>query len=92
MIRERQEQRRTIDPLIVAQIHNIQQSPIGQLPEELLLIVIRYLGDDRLSLYCLRPVSARFRRIIWEPDVYKHIGLLWSRPGKHVCGGERISL
>ncbi|KAK3944757.1 hypothetical protein QBC46DRAFT_437390 [Diplogelasinospora grovesii] len=64
---------RTMDPLIAAQVYNKKHSPIGQLPEELLLQILHHLGDDTLTLYCLRRVSRTFRRLINLPDIWEPV-------------------
>ncbi|KAM0259443.1 hypothetical protein ACHAQJ_003337 [Trichoderma viride] len=86
---EQQEQRRmlltlsdlqcTMDPLMAAQVYNNNYSLLCRLPDELLLHILRCLGDDILTLYCLRRVSRSFRRLINEPDIWKHMLLPLSR-------------
>lgn len=70
---------RTMDPLIAAQVYNNNCNPLGRLPEELLLHILHCLGDDILTLYCLRRVSRRFRRLIYQPDIWKYMLLPLSR-------------
>ncbi|KAI4863198.1 hypothetical protein F4820DRAFT_459700 [Hypoxylon rubiginosum] len=60
---------RTMDPWIATRVYNNKYNPLGQLPEELLLLIIYYLSDDIVSMYCLRHVSRTFRRLINKPDI-----------------------
>ncbi|KAK1758160.1 hypothetical protein QBC47DRAFT_295524 [Echria macrotheca] len=60
-----------IDPLVAAHVHNANHSPIYRLPDELVLQVLRYLGDDLLTMLCLRRVATRFRRIIDDRKIWK---------------------
>ncbi|KAK4164421.1 hypothetical protein QBC43DRAFT_334621 [Cladorrhinum sp. PSN259] len=62
-----------IDPLVAANMHNINHSPIYRLPDELLLQVLRCLGDDPLTVLCLRRVARRLRRIIDDPEIWNLI-------------------
>lgn len=62
---------RSMDPLLAAQVYNSRQSSLGRLPEKLLLIVLHYLEDDLLALYCLQRVSGTFRLLIYEPSIWK---------------------
>ncbi|MBE3046667.1 F-box-like domain-containing protein [Candidatus Bathyarchaeota archaeon] len=62
---------RTIDPLIAARAYNYRNSPLGILPDELLLHILDRIGDDVVTLYCLRRVSRTFRRLIYEPRIWK---------------------
>lgn len=64
---------RTMDPLIAAQVYNNSHSLLTRLPEELLLCILHYIGDDMLTLFCLRRVSRVFRRLIYEPDIWKYM-------------------
>lgn len=64
---------RIMDPLIAAQVYNNNYGPLCRLPDELLLRILHGLGDDILTLYCLRRVSRSFRRLINEPDIWKHM-------------------
>lgn len=57
-----------MDPLIAAQIHNIENSRLGGLPEEILLHILGHV--DEVSLYCLRRISRKFRRLIFEPKIW----------------------
>ncbi|KAK0720979.1 hypothetical protein B0H67DRAFT_644164 [Lasiosphaeris hirsuta] len=69
-----------IDPLVAAHVHNMKYSPINRLPDELMLQVLRCLGDDLLTTLCLRRVARRFRRIIGDPKIWKAIRtgyILW---------------
>lgn len=61
---------RTMDPLIAAQVYNNHHSPLHWLPDETLLLTFRYLKNDPVTLYCLRRVSRRFRRLINEPSAW----------------------
>lgn len=67
------ELQRTMDPLIAAQVYNNNHSPLGRLPEELLLCILRCIGDDVLTLYCLRRISRIFRRLIYELEIWKQM-------------------
>ncbi|OIW24376.1 hypothetical protein CONLIGDRAFT_95931 [Coniochaeta ligniaria NRRL 30616] len=62
---------RTMDPWIAAQVSNANHSPMCRLPEELLLNILDCIGDDLLTLYCLRHVSRKFRRLVKEPAIAK---------------------
>ncbi|KAI0135990.1 hypothetical protein F4776DRAFT_623863 [Hypoxylon sp. NC0597] len=66
---------RTMDPLIAAQVYNNHHNPLCRLPEELLLHILHCLNGDVVSLHCLRRVSRIFRRLINEPDIWKHMSL-----------------
>lgn len=55
---------RAMDPLIAAQVYNNSISPLGRLPEELLLRILGFLVDDLLALYCIQRVSATSRRLV----------------------------
>lgn len=60
-----------MDPLLMAQVYSTRRSPLGRLLEELLLRVFHYLEDDIFSLYCLRRAPSTFRRLIYEPSIWK---------------------
>ncbi|EHK16740.1 uncharacterized protein TRIVIDRAFT_65511 [Trichoderma virens Gv29-8] len=60
---------RTMDPLVAVQVYNYNSSPICRLPDELLLHIIHFLGDDILAMHCLRRVSWSFRRLINKSDM-----------------------
>ncbi|KAK5651068.1 hypothetical protein OQA88_13716 [Cercophora sp. LCS_1] len=62
-----------MDPLVAAHVHNVNHSPINRLPDELMLRILRCLGDDQLTVLCLRRVARRFRRIIDDPEIWKII-------------------
>lgn len=62
-----------MDPLVAAHVHNVNHSPINRLPDELVLQVLRCLGDDQLTMLCLRRVARRFRRIIYDLEFWKVI-------------------
>ncbi|KAK0707647.1 hypothetical protein B0H67DRAFT_685919 [Lasiosphaeris hirsuta] len=69
-----------MDPLVAAHVHNMNYSPINQLPDELMLQVLRCLGDDLLTMLCLQRVARRFRRIIDDSKICKAIRadyILW---------------
>jgi hypothetical protein len=76
-----------LDRLVVARIHNVKHSPIGRLPDELLLIVFQHFRDDILAPFCVRRVSSRFRRLLgdratglgWEDCDFAEDGLLRLR-------------
>ncbi|KAK0703394.1 hypothetical protein B0T26DRAFT_731152 [Lasiosphaeria miniovina] len=69
-----------MDPLIAALVYNMKHSPIHRLPDELVLQVLRCIGDDPLTMLCLRRVARRFRRIIDEPEIWKvmRMGPSWT--------------
>ncbi len=50
------ELKRTMDPLIAAQVYNSRFCPFGWLPEELVLRILDFLDDDAVTLHCLRIV------------------------------------
>ncbi|KAI1409143.1 hypothetical protein F5Y13DRAFT_95995 [Hypoxylon sp. FL1857] len=64
---------RTNDPLVAAQVYNKRHSPLCRLPEELLLHILHCIGEDAVSLCCLRRVSRLFRRLINEPVIWKRV-------------------
>lgn len=66
---------RTLDPLIAARLQNDKHTPIFQLPEEVLLQIISHccVDDSIVTLYCLRRVSRKFRRLVYEPSIWKHM-------------------
>ena len=72
-------ERAGMDPLVAAHVYNINYGPINRLPDELLLHILRYIGDDPLTILCLRRVARRFRRIINSPEIWKvmRVGLSW---------------
>jgi len=72
-----------MDPLVAAHVHNVNHSPINRLPDELVLQVLRCLGDDQLTMLCLRRVARRFRRIIDDPEIWKviRVDYLFRRSG-----------
>ncbi|KAL7626244.1 hypothetical protein AAE478_003014 [Parahypoxylon ruwenzoriense] len=76
---------RTMDPWIAAQVYNNNYSPLGRLPEELLLLILYYLDNEILSIYCLGRVSRTFRRLIYEPDIWKY-----AFPGEYPFSLEHI--
>ncbi|KAK3376154.1 hypothetical protein B0T24DRAFT_549681, partial [Lasiosphaeria ovina] len=55
-------------------MHNVNHSHIYRLPDKLVLRILRYLGHDTLTLLYLRRVSRRFRRIIYEPEIWEAMG------------------
>ncbi len=62
---------RTMDPLVAAQFYNDTESPLCRLPEELLLNILRCLGNDLLTMLCLRRVSRTIRRLINTLDIWE---------------------
>ena len=62
----------TIDPFVAAQLHNIKKCRLTRLPQELLLCILEHIGDDAVTLRCLRRVSRIFRRLIYD-------NVLWER-------------
>lgn len=72
---------RTMDPLVAAEFYNIHFSPFGRLPDELMLLVLEHIGDDVVTLYCLRRVSRRFRYLIYDEKFrqYTHLPPLSGR-------------
>lgn len=64
-----------MDPLLAAEFHNVYHSPVGRLPDELVLDILRCLGDDIVALHCLRQVSRKFRRLICSRDIWRYLGL-----------------
>ncbi|KAK3358395.1 hypothetical protein B0T24DRAFT_586556, partial [Lasiosphaeria ovina] len=78
----REMERNGMDPLIAAFVYNMKHSPIHRLPDEIMLQILRCLGDDPLTMLCLRRVATRFRRIIYEPEIWKVFRLgVFSIPG-----------
>lgn len=67
--------KRTMDPLIAAQVCNACHSPMGRLPEEIVLEILHYLRHVIVGLHCLRQVSARFRRLIYSKDIWRYLKL-----------------
>lgn len=72
---------RTIDPLIAAHAYNNRHSPLAGLPDEILLPIVAFcLRNDPIDVYCVRRVSTRFRRIVYEPDIrIRVLNPPWSR-------------
>lgn len=67
-----QELQRTMDPLIAAQAYNNRFCPLTRLPEEVLLHIIHFLGDDAVTLHCLQIVSGTFFRLLSrQSDIWK---------------------
>lgn len=62
-----------IDPLIAAQVYNRTHSRLLRLPQEVLLHILHYLGNDVVDLYCLRRTSKQFRRLIYEPEILRYL-------------------
>jgi hypothetical protein len=60
-----------MDPLIEAHVYNVDHSPINRLPDGLVLYILRCLGDDLLTMLCLRRMARRIRQIINEPETWK---------------------
>lgn len=61
----------TMDPLIAARVYNAKNTIVGRLPEELLLRIVDLIGEDAVALYCLRRASRTFRRLVYEPSIWK---------------------
>ncbi|KAI2629579.1 hypothetical protein GGR54DRAFT_635761 [Hypoxylon sp. NC1633] len=60
---------RTMDPLLAAQVYNVNYSPLCRLPDELLLLILGYLEvNDPVARYCISHVSKRLRRLVVEYD------------------------
>ena len=76
---------RTKDPMIAAQVYNRRYSALCRLPDELLLLILRCLGEDPVALCCLRRVSGTFRRLLNEPSF--HVSPAFSRA---FIGNEEI--
>lgn len=55
---------RTMDPEIATKIYNNRFCPLTRLPEELLVQIIGFLGDDNVALRCLRITSRTFLRLL----------------------------
>ena len=64
---------RTMDPLIASHVYNIKNSTLASLPEEILLRILELIGDDAVTLHCLRRVSRVFRRLVYEPGIWRHL-------------------
>lgn len=62
-----------VDPLVAARDYNIKNSRLASLPDDILLLILDSIGDDVLTLYSLRRVSQVFRRIIYEPRIWRHM-------------------
>ncbi|KAL2132339.1 hypothetical protein VTI74DRAFT_3943 [Chaetomium olivicolor] len=62
----------TMDPQIAGQVYNRRYSCLYRLLDELLLSILHCLGDDLVSLLCLRHVSQRFRCLISEPCIWRY--------------------
>lgn len=60
----------TMDSSIAPQVYNNQFCPFTRLPEELLLQIIGFFGDNVVTLYCLRMTSRTFLRLIVQKSVY----------------------
>ncbi|KAK3354003.1 hypothetical protein B0T25DRAFT_608584, partial [Lasiosphaeria hispida] len=73
-----------MDPLLAAHMHNVKRSPINRLPDELVLQILRCLGNDLLTMLCLRRVARRFRRIIDDPEIRMamRVDCLYWRSGR----------
>ncbi|KAK3903767.1 hypothetical protein C8A05DRAFT_14273 [Staphylotrichum tortipilum] len=54
----------TIDPLVAAQVYNARYSPLYRLPDELLLLILRRVGNNLVALYCVGQVSTKLRHMI----------------------------
>lgn len=67
------DERPAIDPLIAAQTHNIKNCRLTRLPEELLLCILNHVGDDAVTLRCLRRVSRTFRRLIYDDGLWERV-------------------
>jgi hypothetical protein len=80
---------RTMDPLIAAQVWNAYHSPIGRLPEELLLEILHWLGEDIVALHCLRWASRTLRRLIYSHDIWSYLKLpAWKRTYDNLDAGD----
>ncbi|KAK4038516.1 hypothetical protein C8A01DRAFT_17413 [Parachaetomium inaequale] len=64
--------KRTMDPLVAAQVYNRQHNPLCRLPDELLLLILPCIGDDHVALYCTRRVSRVLRHLIHDPAVWRY--------------------
>ena len=60
---------------ICAKVGDKQRIFLWQLPGELLLVILDHIleADDLVSLFCLRRVSARFRRLIYAKPFWSKI-------------------
>lgn len=62
-----------VDPLVAARANNIKSGTLASLPDELLLLILKHVTDDVVTLCCLRRVSQVFRRLIYEPRIWIRI-------------------
>lgn len=62
-----------IDPLVAAQLHNLEKCHLTRLPEELLLCILHQIGNDVVALRCLRRVSQIFRRLSYDNAVWGRV-------------------
>lgn len=60
-----------MDPLIAAQVYNAENTIAGRLPDELLIHILDLIGEDAVTLYCLRRVCRTFRRLVFEPRIWE---------------------
>lgn len=68
------------DPLVAAQLHNVDRCRLTRLPEELLLCILHHIGNDAVALRCLRRVSQIFRRLIYDNALWDRINASdWCR-------------
>jgi hypothetical protein len=57
-------------PLVAAALHNLTQSQLCSLPEDILLLIMDY--TDEISLFCLRRTSRVFMRLFGDRRFRKH--------------------
>ena len=62
-----------LDPVAAATNYNYHYSYLYRLPDEVLLIILRFLQEDEAAFYFLRQVSRRFRRLINDREFRGHI-------------------
>ncbi|KAJ3542470.1 hypothetical protein NM208_g4076 [Fusarium decemcellulare] len=81
----------TLDPLVTLSLYNAKESPLYRLPDETLLILLRFSSQDELSFFFLRQTSRRFRRLIDGCEFRDHPFSLYEkyRPCKYLYAFEK---
>ncbi|CAI4219109.1 unnamed protein product [Parascedosporium putredinis] len=62
-----------MDPLVARLYYNARLSPISLLPDEILLMIFKALGDDPVAYFLLRRVSRRFKQVLLGREFHRFL-------------------
>lgn len=86
---------RTMDPILAPRAWNAKNSRLLQLPDEILIEILRTMGPRTPELFMMRRVCRKFRHLINAPDLRKYIlsdkGCVHDPPPLHIHASPRPS-